>query len=51
VAEHALWHEAVKPPEGQAAGVRRGVLARFADGSLRGAIVLGEVLGRPVSGR
>ena len=51
VAEHAQWHETVKPPEGRAAGVRRGVLARFADGSLRGAIVLGEVLGRPVSGR
>jgi len=51
VAEHAQWHETVKPPKGRAAGVRRGVLARFADGSLRGAIVLGEVLGRPVSGR
>lgn len=51
VAEHAQWHETVKPPEARAAGVRRGRLARFGDGSLRGAIVLSEVLGPPVGER
>lgn len=55
VAEHAQWHER-QVADAQTLGTsaqpaRRGVLARFADGSLRGAIVLGEILGRPVSGR
>ena len=30
---------------------RRNALARFADGSLRGAVVLSEILGRPVADR
>jgi hypothetical protein len=54
-AEHTQWHQ------GQAADAqtgrssvqapRRGVLARFANGSLRGALVLSEVLGPPVGER
>jgi hypothetical protein len=55
VAEHAQWHERqvvdAQTLRTSVPAPRRGVLARFADGSLRGAIVLGEVLGRPVSGR
>lgn len=53
--EHREWHQRqVADAQTLRASVpapRRGVLARFADGSLRGAIVLGEILGRPVSGR
>ncbi|MFI5214711.1 MAG: hypothetical protein ACHQU8_09260 [Gemmatimonadales bacterium] len=33
------------------APARRNALARFADGSLRGAVVLSEILGRPVADR
>lgn len=55
VAEHAQWHERqvvdAQTLRTSVPAPRRGVLARFADGSLRGAIVLGEVLGRPASGR
>ncbi|MBI1723234.1 MAG: hypothetical protein HYR48_04925 [Gemmatimonadetes bacterium] len=50
-AEHAEWH-ARQASEAQARGdteegPRRGRLARFADGSMRGALVLSEILGRP----
>jgi hypothetical protein len=31
--------------------VRRNALARFADGSLKGAVILSEILGRPISDR
>lgn len=54
-AEHAEWH-ARQPPEAQARegtgeAPRRGRLARFADGSMRGALVLSEILGRPMGER
>lgn len=54
-AEHAEWHQrqAADAQTGRPSvkAHRRGVLARFADGSLRGAVVLGEILGRPIAER
>ena len=52
VKEHAAWHQEIGVPAAAAATARaRGPLARWADGSLRGAVVLSELLGRPVGER
>jgi hypothetical protein len=52
VKEHAAWHQQIGAPAAAAAGARgRGPLGRWADGSLRGALILSEVLGRPVGER
>lgn len=46
--EHAAWHKAIGSPAAAAVVAQRpGRLGRWADGSLRGAVVLAEILGRP----
>jgi hypothetical protein len=54
-AEHAQWHERIAAAAPPAAALRpkaaRDRLSRYADGSLKGALVLSEVLGRPVGER
>jgi hypothetical protein len=54
-AEHAEWHRAVAtaaaPAPAKAAPRRNARLSRWADGSLLGALVLSEVLGRPPGDR
>jgi hypothetical protein len=51
-AEHAAWYQEIgAAPPPKPAQPRRGRLARWADGSVKGAVVLGEILGRPGSAR
>ncbi len=52
-AEHEAWHGELRdlPPPAAVARAARPDLRRWADGSLRGAVVLSELLGRPVAER
>lgn len=47
--EHAAWHKEIgaAPAAAATAPARAGRLSRWADGSVRGAVVLAEILGRP----
>jgi len=51
-AEHGAWHDAIgaTPPPAAPVAVK-GPLARFGDGSKKSAVVLSEILGRPVGDR
>ena len=46
-AEHDAWHTQLGSEAPPARRAGKGPLARFADGSLRSAVILGEILGRP----
>ena len=46
-AEHDAWHAQLGSDAPPARRAGRGPLARFADGSLRSALILGEILGQP----
>ena len=52
-AEHDAWHQQIEAGAQPAEARARlaGPLRRFADGSLRSAVILGEILGGPVGGR
>jgi len=51
-AEHAAWHEQAEIGKPVAAASKRASpLARYADGSLRSAVVLSEILGKPLAER